>query len=135
MRAAIVGTGFIARVHAIALRAIGVELGAVAGTSGPKAEAFGEGKPYDDLEELLTRERIDVLHVCTPNDVHAAQALAALERGIHVVCEKPLATSTDESRRMLDAARPSRSRPRSDRATRMSFAPSRRASSAASCTT
>ena len=51
-----------------------------------------------------TGEQVDVLHVCTPNDVHAEQALAAIERGMHVVCEKPLAVSTEESRTMLVAA-------------------------------
>jgi predicted dehydrogenase len=104
MRAAIIGTGFIARVHAIALRAIGVEVAAVSGRTAAGAEAFGEGRPYDDLGELLEREQFDVLHVCTPNAVHAAQALAAIEHGIHVVCEKPLAVSTEQSRAMLAAA-------------------------------
>jgi predicted dehydrogenase len=104
MRAAIVGTGFIARVHATALRAIGVEVAAVAGRTRESAEAFGAGEPYAELDELLEREQIDVLHVCTPNDVHAAQALAALERGIHVVCEKPLAVSSEQSAAMIAAA-------------------------------
>ena len=104
MRAAIVGAGFIGRVHAIALRAIGVEVAAVAGRTLEAADAFGEGAPYDDLEALLDEQRIDVLHVCTPNALHCEQVLAALGRGIHVVCEKPLAVTTGESRRMLDAA-------------------------------
>jgi len=104
MRAAIIGSGFIARVHAIALRAIGVEVEAVSSRTPAGAEAFGEGRAYDDLAALLERERVDVLHVCTPNAVHAAQALAAIEHGIHVVCEKPLAVSTEESRAMLAAA-------------------------------
>ena len=103
-RAAIVGTGFIGRVHAIALRAIGVEVAAVCGRTLEGAEAFGEGRPYDDLDELLDAEQVDVLHVCTPNDVHAEQALAALERGVHVVCEKPLAVSTRGEPAMVDAA-------------------------------
>jgi predicted dehydrogenase len=104
MRAAIAGTGFIARVHAIALRAIGVDVVAVAGRTAEGAAAFGVGAPYDDLGELLDEQQVDVLHVCTPNDVHAAQALAALERGIHVVCEKPLTVSTDESSALVAAA-------------------------------
>src|SRR5919198_681292 len=104
MRAAVVGTGFVARVHAIALQAIGVEVVAVAGRTMDGAVDFGIGTPYDDLDELLGRERLDVLHVCTPNDVHASQALAALERGVHVVCEKPLAVATEESSRMTAAA-------------------------------
>jgi predicted dehydrogenase len=104
MRAAIVGTGFIARVHAIALQALGVEVAAVAGRTHERATEFGTGTPYGNLGELLERENVDVLHVCTPNDVHAAQALAAIERGIHVVCEKPLAVSTAESGAMVEAA-------------------------------
>ncbi len=96
-RTAIVGTGFIARVHAVALRAIGVEVAAVCGRTLAGAEAFGVGRPYDDLGALLDAEQIDALHVCTPNDGHAKQALAALERGIHVVCEKPLTVTTAES--------------------------------------
>lgn len=103
-RAAIVGTGFIGRVHAHALRALGVEVTAVCGRTAEGAAAFGEGRPYSDLEELLSTEPVDVLHVCTPNHVHAEQALAALERGLHVVCEKPLAVSTIESARMVEAA-------------------------------
>ena len=104
MRAAIVGTGYIGRVHALALRAIGVEVAAVSGRTHEGAESFGEGTPYDDLGALLEREQVDVLHVCTPNDAHAAQALAAVEHGIHVVCEKPLALSTEEARAMRTAA-------------------------------
>jgi predicted dehydrogenase len=104
MRAAIVGTGFIAGVHAIALRAIGVEVAAVCGRARERAESFGAGVPYGALDELLDREHVDALHVCTPNAMHSEQALAAIERGVHVVCEKPLAISTDESRAMLAAA-------------------------------
>ncbi|MFN2629935.1 MAG: Gfo/Idh/MocA family protein [Gaiellaceae bacterium] len=104
MRAALVGTGFIARVHAIALRAVGVEVAAVCGRTREGAEAFGAGRPYDDLSELLATERLDALHVCTPNDVHADQALAALACGLPVVCEKPLATSTLASGAMVEAA-------------------------------
>ena len=103
-RAAIVGSGFIARVHAIALRANGVEVVAVCGRTVAGAESFGEGRPYANLTELLDAEQIDALHICTPNDSHAAHALAALERGIHVVCEKPLTVTTAESAALVAAA-------------------------------
>jgi predicted dehydrogenase len=46
---------------------------------------------------------VDVVHVCTPNAFHAEQTLLALEHGAHVVCEKPLATSAEESARMVAA--------------------------------
>jgi predicted dehydrogenase len=91
MRAGIVGRGFIAGVHAQALQALGVEV----------AWHAGRG---DDLGALLDRDRVDVLHVCTPNDVHCAQALAAIGRGVHVVCEKPLAVSTAECEALVGAA-------------------------------
>jgi predicted dehydrogenase len=100
----IAGTGYIARVHAAALRELGVEVAAVCGRTRERAEELGLGRAYGDVEELLEEERISVLHVCTPNDVHARQALAALERGVHVVCEKPLAVTTEESGRMTAAA-------------------------------
>src|SRR5258708_15400963 len=103
-RAAIVGTGYIARVHAGVLRALGVEVAAVCGRTTEGAAAFEEGRPYTDLMELLDAEQVDVLHVCTPNSLHAEQALAALERGVHVVCEKPLTVSSQESARLVATA-------------------------------
>src|SRR5262249_58254202 len=104
MSAALPGSGFSARVHAIALRSRGVGVAGVCSRTLESAEAFGEGRAYATVEELLDAEQVDVLHVCSPNDAHAAQALAAIERGVHVVCEKPLAVSTAQSRAMLAAA-------------------------------
>lgn len=103
-RAAIVGTGFIAHAHATALRSLGVEVAAVCGRTMEGAETFGEGRRYADLDTLFESEQIDVLHVCTPNSVHADQTLTALERGVHVVCEKPLAVSTGQTVQMVAAA-------------------------------
>jgi predicted dehydrogenase len=103
-RAAIVGTGYVARVHAHALRALGVPVAAVCGRSTTRAFADEVGAaPYDDLARLLDAEDVDVLHVCTPNAVHAEQALAALERGLHVVCEKPLTITSAEASELVDA--------------------------------
>jgi predicted dehydrogenase len=104
-RAAIVGTGYVARVQAHALRQLGVEVVAVCGRSTTAALADElAASPYDDLAAMLEGARPDVLHVCTPNAAHAEQALLALERGAHVVCEKPLAVSSPEATRMVDAA-------------------------------
>ena len=105
LRAAIVGTGYVARVHAYALRELGVPVAAVCGrsTTGELADELGAA-PYDDLGRLLETEQPDVLHVCTPNAAHAGQTLLALEHGAHVVCEKPLAVSTTEAVEMARAA-------------------------------
>jgi predicted dehydrogenase len=106
LRTAIVGTGFVARVHAAAVRDLGGTVVAVCSRTRTGAEQLagevGGMTAYDSLEELLRDEAVDVLHVCTPNALHAQQTLLALEHGAHVVCEKPLATSTKESARMLE---------------------------------
>jgi predicted dehydrogenase len=104
-RAAIVGTGYVARVHAHALRELGVRVVAVCGRSTTKELAAELGAAaYDDLARLLEHERPDVLHVCTPNAAHAEQTLLALENGVHVVCEKPLAVSSTEAAELVEAA-------------------------------
>jgi predicted dehydrogenase len=104
-RAAIVGTGYVARVHAHALRELGVPVVAVCGRSTTEEFAGEVGAtPYRDLERMLDAEQVDVLHVCTPNVAHV-EALAALARRIHVVCEKPLALSEDEAGALVAAAR------------------------------
>lgn len=103
MRTAIVGSGGIARVHARAIRELGGELAGVCGRSLGAAAAFG-APAYDNLGAMLREQKPDVLHICTPNHLHAEQALAAFSAGAHVVCEKPMATSADDCRRMIDAA-------------------------------
>lgn len=104
MRAAIVGTGGIARVHATAIRQIGGEVVAACGRSLSSARAFAAGEAYDDLARMLRDERPDVLHVCTPNHLHLEQVTAAFAAGVDVVCEKPLAVSRDDALRMIEAA-------------------------------
>ncbi|WP_084106075.1 Gfo/Idh/MocA family protein [Demequina sp. NBRC 110056] len=108
LRAAIVGTGAIAHAHAEALSAIpGGTLVAVADRDPASAAAFAErfgGAVHESLEDLLAVERPDVVHICTPPGVHAPQAIAAMEAGAHVVCEKPAALSLAELDRMVEAA-------------------------------
>lgn len=104
MRAAILGTGHIAGIHAKAIRALGGEIVAVLGRSLASARGFGQGRPYDDLDALLATERPEVVHICTPNHLHAPQAIAAFAAGAHVLCEKPLATSAAEAQAMIAAA-------------------------------
>lgn len=71
------------------------------------AEKFGVpgAKVYTDYKELLKDESIEVVHVCTPNDSHADISIAALEAGKHVMCEKPMAKTAADARRMRDAAK------------------------------
>lgn len=56
-------------------------------------------------ERLIARDDIDLIDICTANDLHMPIALAAAQAGKHVLCEKPLARNADEARRMRDTAR------------------------------
>ncbi|WP_026678311.1 Gfo/Idh/MocA family protein [Fictibacillus gelatini] len=71
------------------------------------AQEFGVAgsKVYEDYKELLQDPAIDVVHVCTPNDSHADITVSALEAGKHVMCEKPMAKTSSEARRMVEAAK------------------------------
>ncbi len=60
---------------------------------------------YTDYKELLKDESIDLIHVCTPNKSHSFITIAALEAGKHVMCEKPMAKTSEEARAMLEAAK------------------------------
>lgn len=108
LRAAIVGGGFMAEVHSRAVRAARADLaGIVSSTperSAAAAERLGVGRSYGSLDELLADDTIDVVHVTTPNALHADQAVAVLASGKDVVCEKPIATSIPDAERMVAAA-------------------------------
>ncbi|MBP1154619.1 MULTISPECIES: Gfo/Idh/MocA family oxidoreductase [unclassified Paenibacillus] len=71
------------------------------------AKQFGaEGaKVYTDYRELLADASLDIVHVCTPNDSHADISIASLEAGKHVMCEKPMAKTAADARRMVEAAK------------------------------
>lgn len=59
----------------------------------------------EDLETVLQRADVDAAYIAEPNDRHAEFALRAANAGVHVLCEKPLATSREDARRMVDACR------------------------------
>jgi predicted dehydrogenase len=104
LSAALVGTGFIAAVHVDALRRLGVDVLGVVGSSPDRAAEAGLGNVYGSLGELLEDDRIDVVHLTTPNHLHYPQVKQALAAGKHVVCEKPLALTAAESRELVELA-------------------------------
>src|SRR5262249_936092 len=104
LKAGVVGTGFIGAVHVDALRRLGVEVGGVGGSTRERAEAKRLARVYESYDALLADDRVDVVHLTTPNNLHHAQVKAALEAGKHVVCEKPLAVTAAESAELLELA-------------------------------
>lgn len=98
-RIAMLGGGFMARTHTHAALAAGADLEALASSSPDRSEEAARGLGYRralSAEELLAGA-FPVVHVCTPNDTHAAYSEAAIRAGSFVICEKPLATSAREA--------------------------------------
>ncbi len=110
VRVGIMGTGWIAQEHAIALAAIPqAELVGVSSATPGRAERFATNHRIPrhlTHEELVASEEIDAVHICTRNFQHHDQCLAAMRAGKHVVAEKPLALSVKESQSLLDASAP-----------------------------
>ncbi len=107
LRAAVIGTGFAAAAHLDALaRVPGVELAGVLGSSPERtrvaAERLGVERAFGSLDEALAEA--EVVHNCTPNDVHGPVTIACLEAGLHVVSEKPLGLDAAEARAMAQRA-------------------------------
>src|SRR5919108_1135591 len=100
--AALVGGGFAATSHLDALRRVegATPLGVLASSperSPEAATSLGLERGYASIDELLTDADVDVVHNCTPNDVHHAVTVAALEAGKHVLSEKPLALTLEQA--------------------------------------
>jgi len=109
IRTAIFGTGFIGRVHLDALRRQeGVEIAAIADPNLEVAQrlglSFGIPTIVADYRDVLRDAAIDAVHICTPNALHFSMARAALDAGKHVACEKPLATTAEDARALVDLA-------------------------------
>lgn len=108
LKAAIIGGGMIGTVHAAALRSTGIALRGVLASSEVSsketAERFDVPVAYPDLDALLSDDSVDVVHVCTPNQLHVAQAVATLSAGKHVICEKPMATSRSDAEQLVRAS-------------------------------
>ena len=108
LNTAIVGIGKVTDIHATALsRLTGSRFAAVCSSKKEKAEEFA-GKygirGYTDVAEMVKKEKIDVVIICTPHPAHKAPAVAAMEAGAHVLVEKPFASSLGDCDEMLTAA-------------------------------
>ena len=111
MKFAIIGAGYIAAIHARAIQNCGAQVEAVVEKYPDKAAAFaglfGIDRQYSSMEELLKDGGADAIVIGTPNFLHAPQALAALQAGIPVLVEKPMAMNASEAAQMLSASRKS----------------------------
>lgn len=116
LRIAMVGYGFMGSAHSVGWRQaprmfdlpaeieMSVIVGRNADAVAQAAGAWGWRESATDWHEVIARDDIDVVDIVTPGDSHAEIAIAALEAGKHVLCEKPLANTVAEAEAMADAA-------------------------------
>ncbi len=125
LRVGITGVGFMGMIHYLAAqRVAGMEVTAICsrdekklsgdwrgiqGNFGPPGEQMdlGDIARHREFSDLLADDSVDLVDICLPPSLHADATVAALEAGKHVFCEKPIALTTDEADRMVDAARQS----------------------------
>jgi predicted dehydrogenase len=106
--ALVVGTGFGCRIHVPALRAAGFEIVGLVGATPERLERRsaqnGIDRTFLDLDEAIAKTGAKVVTIATPPSTHAGLTLTAIDRGCHVVCEKPFAFDSGEAQKMLAAA-------------------------------
>ncbi|GGD11661.1 Gfo/Idh/MocA family protein [Aureimonas glaciei] len=115
----LIGTGYMGKCHALAWNAVAATFGDVARPrlvvlaetdqtlAAARAAAFGFDRATDDWQQLLADPEVEIVSIAAPNPWHRDMAVAALEAGKHVWCEKPMATSLADAEAMRDAARAS----------------------------
>ncbi len=116
LRVGLIGTGFMGRTHSNGYNRVGnffpelqflPVLKAVCSRNEDKVQAFARQWGFEsvemDWENLIARDDIDAIDICTPNDTHAEIAIAAAAAGKMVLCEKPLSRTLAEGQRMVDA--------------------------------
>ena len=108
IRVGVAGAGFIGTAHIEQLRRLGnvevVALSEIQDFAG-KAQALFIPKGYSDYKEMIDRENLDCIHICTGNDSHFNIADYALDKGVHVICEKPLTLNTTDAEKLVKKAK------------------------------
>jgi predicted dehydrogenase len=105
IRVAVIGIGFIGIAHIEALRRLGfVEVVAISDALNveKKAESLYIPKGYSDYKEMILKENLDAVHICTPNCFHYEMAMFAMEQGLHVMLEKPFTVTLEEAKKLRD---------------------------------
>ena len=116
MNVAMIGGGFMGKAHAMAYAAMPmffwpapaiphrkVVVDVTDAAAGTARQRFGFDEASSDWRAVIARPDIDVVDICTPNNVHAEIAIAAAKAGKHIICEKPLARTVEEARAMAQA--------------------------------
>ncbi|MCL1812839.1 MAG: Gfo/Idh/MocA family oxidoreductase [Treponema sp.] len=107
-RVGVVGVGFIGTAHIEQLRRLGnVDVAAITETidTQKKTDALSVPKGYSDYKEMIDKENLDCVHICTGNNTHYEIADYALDKGVNVICEKPLTLTSAEAEKLVKKAK------------------------------
>lgn len=108
LRVGVIGIGFIGAAHVEALRRLGyVDVVAVANhnNGAQKAKELFVEQGYDDYREMIDKESLDAVHICTPNNTHYEMAMYAMEHGVNVMLEKPFTMTIEEAEKLCSYAK------------------------------
>ena len=106
LKVGLVGAGGISRAHIPAWIAMEeTELVALCDIRPEQMEEFPNQRHYTDFDEMLEKETFDILDICLPTYLHVDYAVKAMEKGIHVICEKPISLKEEDVARAYDAAK------------------------------
>ena len=106
LKVGVVGIGGMSGAHISAWSAMeDVEIVALCDVRPERMERYPGKHYYEDIDEMLEKEELDILDICTPTYLHADFAVKGLEKGIHVLTEKPIALKEEDVARVYDAAR------------------------------
>ena len=108
MRVGIIGLGTIGKVHKSVLDSMNENVVAICDNNVDILSKYSKVKCYTDYLDMLATENLDVVHICTPHYLHTEMILAALERDIHVLCEKPICIKREDIPLILDAEKHSK---------------------------
>lgn len=108
LRAGIVGAGLMGRWHAAAIKGAGARTCGITDVdlslAGRLASKHPTAEVFSNVEEMLNKVKLDVLHICTPLSTHNSIAEAAISRGVNIMIEKPVTPSAKETERLFDQA-------------------------------
>ena len=106
LKVGLVGVGGISGAHIPAWEGMeDAELVALCDIRTERMEKYPNKRHYTDFEEMLANEKLDILDICLPTYLHADFAVKAMEKGINVICEKPISLKNEDVERVYSTAK------------------------------
>ena len=106
LKVGVVGVGGISGAHIPAWEELNeVELVALCDIRQERLDNYPDKRHYNDFKTMLENEKLDILDICLPTYLHADYAIMAMEKGINVICEKPISLKEDDIQRVYSTAK------------------------------